>query len=99
MKLALLVYLAGLSGGVVYALQFIAILIGLICVFSYLERDDKFKKYLIVFCVTILFCASLPSKSTVYTMIIASDDRVQNIGNDALDIIESKLEEIKKAEK
>lgn len=51
-------------------------------------------------------CTIVPSEKTLYLMAgayvtekIASDDRVQKIGNDVLAVIESKLAEIKTEEK
>lgn len=98
MKLPLLVYLAGLSESIMCALIMITVLLGMLCLFRSLQDEKIHKKSLTWFCSIILVCSLLPSKTTVYTMLVVSDDRVQSIGSNALDIIDSKLKEIKESE-
>lgn len=99
MKLALLVYLAGFVENLGCALLIIAFMFGLAFVFK-VVLDDEFKnKYLYACIGLILFCTILPSKSTIYTMLVISDERMQNIGKDAIEVIEQKLKEMKDQDK
>lgn len=99
MKLALLVYMAGFVENLGVALLIIAFIFGMAFVFKSIIDDEFKKKYLYACIGLILFCTILPSKSTIYTMLVISDERVQNIGNDAIEIIEQKLKEMKDQEK
>ncbi|WNA15522.1 hypothetical protein [Acinetobacter phage HFM1] len=99
MSLSTLVYLAGLSDSVMCALIFITIILGILCFIKTIQDEEIHKKSLVGFIVTILICSLLPSKETVYTMIVVDDKRVQNIGNGVLDILDKKIQEIKEAEK
>lgn len=98
MKLALLVYLAGLSESIVCALLISSLFLGFACFALSIAQENIHKKTMIAFFAVIFTATLFPSKSTVYTMLIVSNDKVQSIGTNALDVIDAKLKEIKNAE-
>lgn len=98
MKLALLVYLAGLSENIACALLLSSLFVGIACFILTIDNDKLHKKSMYLFFIFILIAAILPSKSTIYTMIVVNNDKVQSIGSNALDIIDMKLKEIKELE-
>lgn len=67
------------------------------------DKFLKLSKYTIpLFCFMLLLCVFIPKEKTVYLMAgayateqIASNDRVQKIGSDVLEVIEGKLEKLK----
>lgn len=127
MKLALLVYLASISGqitvffsifgGVLIAVYAWGILYKMVTNGVYdgespsdLEKrnssnkiQSKTNKLSIIGIVFIIFAILLPSEKTIYIMAgayateqIATNDRVQKIGSDVLEVIEGKLSKMKK---
>lgn len=98
MKLALLVYLAGLSESFGCALLASSLFIGFACFILTMMNDELHKKSMYLFFAFIFIAAILPSKSTIYTMVVVNNDKVQSIGSNALDIIDMKLKEIKELE-
>lgn len=110
MKLALLVYLAGMVDDIRVLLFILSFLIFIGAYFLgaalFIYKNKNYKKPFIITSIsTILICLFaiiIPSERTVYIMAgayateqIATNDRVQKIGSDVLEVIEGKLEKLK----
>lgn len=95
MSASTIIYLSQLSEGMSVAFILISIAIGFYLVISKLIESEASKKWVAAAIVLLIVGSALPSQKTVLMMYVASDDRVGDITNTALDVIEQKLEKLK----
>jgi len=94
MNTATIIYLAGLSenlAAVALVSAFFLILIGIVLS---IDREEVQKRIFVWAFIVVFLAALMPSRTTVLAAYIVSDNRVQNITDQTLDLIEKKLEDM-----